>query len=127
MSELDEKLNSILSNPAMMQQIMSLAQALNQQPEPQQAPPPQTPPQPQRSEPEPSNDRIMNPNLLNRVAGLMQRGSIDKNQESLLKALRPYLSRQKLEKLERAMHAANMAGIASEFVNSRGQSPFQRR
>ena len=127
MSELDEKLNSILSNPAMMQQIMSLAQALNQQPEPQQAPPPQTPPQPQRSEPEPSNDRIMNPNLLNRVAGLMQRGSIDKNQESLLKALRPYLSRQKLEKLERAMHAAKMAGIASEFVNSRGQSPFQRR
>ena len=30
MSELDEKLNSILSNPAMMQQITSLAQALNQ-------------------------------------------------------------------------------------------------
>lgn len=127
MSELDEKLNSILSNPAMMQQIMSLAQALNQQPEPQQAPPPQTPPQPQRSEPEPSNDRIMNPNLLNRVAGLMQRGSIDKNQESLLKALRPYLSRQKLEKLERAMHAAKMAGIASEMMNARGQSPSSRR
>ena len=127
MSELDEKLNSILSNPAMMQQIMSLAQALNQQPEPQQAPPPQTPPQPQRSEPEPSNDRIMNPNLLNRVAGLMQRGSIDTNQESLLKALRPYLSRQKLEKLERAMHAAKMAGIASEMMNARGQSPSSRR
>lgn len=127
MSELDEKLNSILSNPAMMQQIMSLAQALNQQPEPQQAPPPQTPPQPQRSEPESSNDRIMNPNLLNRVAGLMQRGSIDKNQESLLKALRPYLSRQKLEKLERAMHAAKMAGIASEMMNARGQSPSSRR
>lgn len=127
MSELDEKLNSILSNPAMMQQIMSLAQALNQQPEPQQAPPPQTPPQPQRSEPEPSNDQIMNPNLLNRVAGLMQRGSIDKNQESLLKALRPYLSRQKLEKLERAMHAAKMAGIASEMMNARGQSPSSRR
>ena len=48
MSELDEKLNSILSNPAMMQQIMSLAQALNQQPEPQQAPPPQTPCAPQK-------------------------------------------------------------------------------
>ena len=127
MSELDEKLNSILSNPAMMQQIMSLAQALNQQPEPQQAPPPQTPPQPQRSEPESSNDRIMNPNLLNRVAGLMQRGSIDKNQESLLKALRPYLSRQKLEKLERAMHAAKMAGIASEMMNARGQPPSSRR
>ena len=34
---------------------------------------------------------------------------------------------QKLEKLERAMHAAKMAGIASEMVNTRGQSPFPRR
>ena len=69
----------------------------------------------------------LNPNLLSKIANLMQRGSIDKNQESLLKALRPYLSRQKLEKLERAMHAAKMAGIATEMVNPQGQSPFSRR
>ena len=31
MSELDDKLGAILSNPQMMQQIMSLAQALNTQ------------------------------------------------------------------------------------------------
>ena len=126
MSELDDKLNSILSNPAMMQQIMSLAQALGSQSEsqqPQSPPPPQSPPQNQM----PSNDRMLNPNLLSRMAALMQRGSIDKNQESLLRALRPYLSKQKLEKLERAMHAAKMAGIASEMVNTRGQSPFSRR
>lgn len=129
MSELDDKLNSILSNPAMMQQIMSLAQALNHQSETQQPPQPQPPPPPQ-SPPHnsmPSNERMLNPNLLSRMATLMQRGSIDKNQESLLKALRPYLSRQKLEKLERAMHAAKMAGIASEMVNSRGQTPSSRR
>ena len=47
--------------------------------------------------------------------------------ESLLRALGPYLSKQKLQKLERAMHAAKMAGIASEMVNVRGQSPFSRR
>ena len=29
MSELDDKLNSILNNPQMMQQIMSLAQSMN--------------------------------------------------------------------------------------------------
>ena len=134
MSELDDKLNSILSNPAMMQQIMSLAQALNQ-PEAQQ-PPPQQPPaqQPQVTQPQipqdhfaPTNDRGLNPNLLSKIATLMQRGSIDKNQEALLRALRPYLNNQKLEKLERAMHAAKMAGIASEMVNTRGQSPFPRR
>lgn len=134
MSELDDKLNSILSNPAMMQQIMSLAQALNQseaQQPPQQQPPAQQPQVPQPQIPQdhfaPTNDRGLNPNLLSKIATLMQRGSIDKNQEALLRALRPYLNNQKLEKLERAMHAAKMAGIASEMVNTRGQSPFPRR
>ena len=129
MSELDDKLNSILSNPAMMQQIMSLAQALNQS----EAQQPQAP-QSQVQQPQipqdhfaPTNDRGINPNLLSKIAALMQRGSIDKNQEALLRALRPYLNNQKLEKLERAMHAAKMAGIASEMVNTRGQSHFPRR
>ncbi len=125
MSELDEKLNSILSNPAMMQQIMSLAQALNQSEAQRQSTNSTAPPQ-QSAEPA-IKEAPFNPNLLNKIAGLMERGSIDKNQESLLKALGPYLSRQKLQKLERAMHAAKMAGIASEMVNVRGQSPFSRR
>ena len=125
MSELDEKLNSILSNPAMMQQIMSLAQALNQSETQRQSTNSTAPPQ-QNAEPA-SREPAFNPNLLNKIAGMMERGSIDKNQESLLKALGPYLSRQKLQKLERAMHAAKMAGIASEMVNIRGQSPLSRR
>ena len=95
MSELDDKLNSILSNPAMMQQIMALAQTLNQSDSQQQkqepSPPPQQPPQ------STTQEGALNPNLLSKVAGLMQRGSIDKNQESLLKALSPYLSKQKLQ------------------------------
>ena len=125
MSELDEKLNSILSNPAMMQQIMALAQTLNQSDSQQQKPNPAPPPQqPVES---PLNEPSLNPNLLSKVATLMQRGSIDKNQESLLRALSPYLSKQKLQKLERAMHAAKMAGVASEMVNIRGPSPFSRR
>lgn len=127
MSELDEKLNSILSNPAMMQQIMSIAQSLNQTAGEKSQQTPQQAAAPVQQSSESFSDHALNPNLLSKVASIMQRGSIDKNQESLLKALRPYLSRQKLEKLERAMHAAKMAGIASEFVNSRGQSPFQRR
>ena len=125
MSEFDDKLNSILSNPAMMQQIMSLAQALNQSETQRQSTNSTAPPQ-QNAEPA-SREPAFNPNLLNKIAGLMERGSIDKNQESLLKALGPYLSRQKLQKLERAMHAAKMAGIASEMVNIRGQSPLSRR
>lgn len=117
MSELDDKLNSILSNPQMMQQIMSLAQSMNQAQT--QAPPP---PQPATGNsgaglPEGGID----PGLLSKMAGLVQRGSIDKDQKLLLQALRPYLSGQKLQKLERAMHAAKMASIASDVVNARGQ------
>ena len=35
MSEMEEKLGAILSNPQMMQQIMSMAQAMSPPPEPQ--------------------------------------------------------------------------------------------
>lgn len=123
MSELDDKLNSILSNPAMMQQIMALAQTLNQS-DSQQS---NSPAASQQQAESPVKDAPLNPNFLSKAASLMQRSSIDKNQESLLKALSPYLSKQKLQKLERAMHAAKMAGVASEMVNIRGPSPFSRR
>ena len=127
MSELDDKLNSILSNPAMMQQIMALAQTLNQSEGAQGKQSPAPSPQPQQANESHSFDSALNPNLLSKIASLMQRGSIDKNQESLLRALRPYLSSQKLQKLERAMHAAKMAGVASELVNNQGKSPYRRR
>lgn len=110
MSELNDKLNSILGNPQMMQQIMSLAQSVNK-PEPP-APPP---PKPQ--------DAPLDPAMLTRLTGLMQRGSIDKNQKLLLQALAPYLSSEKIQKLERAMRAAKMAGIASDVMGACGQNP----
>lgn len=123
MSELDDKLNSILNNPQMMQQIMSLAQSMNS-PEPQ-------PPQSQPPQPPPKGgalfDAPIDPSLLSKIAGLMQRSSIDQDQAQLLKALRPFLSGQKLQKLERAMHAAKMAGIASDVVGIGGHHPFSGR
>ena len=126
MSELDDKLNSILNNPQMMQQIMSLAQSMNS-PEPQ--PPAQL--QPQSQTPPPKGgalfDAPIDPSLLSKIAGLMQRSSIDQDQAQLLKALRPFLSGQKLQKLERAMHAAKMAGIASDVVGIGGHHPFSGR
>ena len=119
MSELDDKLNSILSNPQMMQQIMTLAQSLNtQDPAP---PPPQAPKAPTQF------DAPIDPSLLSKMAGIIQRGSIDKNQKLLLQALQPYLSSQKLQKLERAMRAAKMAGIASDVIGNRSQGPNQGR
>lgn len=121
MSELDEKLNSILSNPQMMQQIMSLAQTLGQNT--QSGEENAQPKQQQRN----ASDSGLNPSILSKFSNIMQHGTIDRDQQSLLKALSPYLSRTKLQKLERAMHAAKMARIASEMVNVRSQKTYPGR
>lgn len=116
MSEMEEKLGQILSNPQMMQQIMSLAQAMNASQLPKQEPPP--PPKP----PQPTMPAIpdIDPNLLRSLSNMTRQGGIDQNQQALLKALSPYLSQSRVNKLERAMRAAKMAGLASVFLNSGG-------
>ena len=114
MSELEEKLGAMLSNPQLMQQISSLVQAMGQPPP---SPPPPTPPQ-QPSEPDLSQ--------LQGLASLLQSNRIDTNQQALLRALSPYLSPWRVGKLERAMRASKMAGLASVFLRGDGQSPGGR-
>lgn len=116
MSEMEEKLGQILSNPQMMQQIMSLAQAMNaSQPQKQEPTPP-----PQPLQPTVPAIPDIDPNLLRSLSSMTRQGGIDQNQQALLKALSPYLSQSRVNKLERAMRAAKMAGLASVFLNSGG-------
>ena len=116
MSEMEEKLGQILSNPQMMQQIMSLAQAMNaSQPQKQEPTPP-----PQPLQPTVPAIPDIDPNLLRSLSNMTRQGGIDQNQQALLKALSPYLSQSRVNKLERAMRAAKMAGLASAFLNSGG-------
>ena len=103
MAEMDDKLGAIINNPAMMQQIMAMAQSLGQQPSPQsESPPP------------------FDPSMIQKVMGLTNQTSIDSNQQALLTALNPYLPHQRLTKLEKAMRAAKMAKLASSLLNSGG-------
>jgi len=107
MSEMEERLNTLLSNPQLMQQIASMAQAMGSQPaeEPvQQASPPSG----------------LDPKLLQTMLQTMGQAGIDNNQKSLLHALCPYLSPYRVQKLERAMQAARLAGAASAFLNAGG-------
>ncbi|MDO5154128.1 MAG: hypothetical protein Q4D50_12340 [Eubacteriales bacterium] len=113
MSEMEEKLGAILNNPQMMQQIMSMAQAMSASQPPKEEPPKPSPP------PQPSLPDI-DPNMLRSLAGMVRQGGVDRNQQALLKALSPYLSQNRVNKLERAMRAAKMAGLASTFLNSGG-------
>ena len=101
MSEMEEKLGAILSNPAMMQQIMSLAQSMGQSA-------PASPPQPA----EPAVP--VAPNLF----GLAKGSAVDQDQQNLLRALSAYLSHGGGGELERARRAVKMAGMASSLLQS---------
>lgn len=117
MSEMEEKLGAILNNPQMMQQIMAMAQALGGgQPQTEE------PPKQQKPADAPAAGTLPNldPKILQSLAGMANQRNIDQNQQALLRALSPYLSRDRISKLERAMQAARMAGAASMFINSGG-------
>ena len=109
MDQIQEQMNSILGNPEMMQKIMAMAEALGQpQQEATQSPTQENPP-PQIPDFEPS--------MLKKLTGLAG-GSIDKNQRTLLSALRPYLTRDRIAKLEKAMRAAKLATVASGILGN---------
>lgn len=104
MDDLESKLTSVMNNPEMMAKIVSLAQNLNQTQS--------------VSKPESGNSGLgdFDPSILQKLSGLTKNASVDKNQQSLLKALTPYLSRQRIQKLEKAMRAAKMASMAGLFT-----------
>ncbi|MBQ8768187.1 MAG: hypothetical protein IJZ15_00835 [Oscillospiraceae bacterium] len=115
MDGMEDKLNAILGNPQMMQQIMSMAQAMGQQEEQRKEPPPQ------------NNAGGLDLAMIQKLSGIAKQSSIDKNQQNLLRALSPYLSRERIAKLERAMRAAKIAGIASTALAGSGISLLSGR
>ena len=122
MAEFDEKLNSILSNPDAMSQIMQLAQSLSGGQE--QAPPPPPPPQPAPRSSAPAQDILssltggLDPKLLTRLLPVIQElgGQQDSNARALLYALRPYLRADRQEKVERALQLARLFHLGKKFL-----------
>ena len=124
MDNMEEKLNSILGNPQMMSQIMSMAQTLGQS---QGQPPPPDPPSQAQQIPDlphqgnSSSTPGIDTEMLRKIFTATQQTGIDKNQQGLLKALGPYLSRGRIMKLEKAMRAAKIAGFAASALGSTGK------
>ena len=140
MAEFDEKLNSILSNPDAMAQIMQLAQSLSgdsqgtasPQPPPASAPPQQpasAPPvqpfsRPPAPPPQGGADLLssltggMDPTLLMKLMPLVQElgSQNDSNTRQLLYALRPYLKPERQEKVERALQLARLFHLGKKFL-----------
>ena len=144
MAEFDEKLNSILSNPDAMAQIMQLAQSLSgdsqgtasPQPPPASAPPQQpasAPPvqpfsRPPAPPPQGGADLLssltggMDPTLLMKLMPLVQEleSQNDSNARQLLYALRPYLKPERQEKVERALQLARLFHLGKKFLSEWG-------
>ncbi len=108
MDDMQNQLNAVLGNPDMMQQIMAMAQAL------------QSGSQEQAPEPPAPDFGGMDLAMVQKLSGIAGQSNIDSNQRNLLKALSPYLSRERIAKLERAMRASKLAGLASSFLGSSG-------
>lgn len=116
MDEMEDKISSILNNPQMMQQIMSMAEAMsNQQPQAEAKRPPQ-------------NDGIPEIDLamVQKLSGIAKQSGIDKREQALLRALGAYLSSDRISRLEKAMRAAKMAKMASSVIGPRGLSLIGR-
>ena len=118
MDDINEKLNTLLSDPDSMARILQLAQQLSgSQPQPPQPQPP-APAKP----PSPLPD--IDPQLIARFLPLLQELTRDTSQTTqLLYALRPFLKDGKQEKVERAARLARLISIGKRFLTEGGGLP----
>ena len=108
MAEFEEKLQSILSNPELMGQIMNMAGAMNQQ-----QPPPPPPPQPPAGLP-------FDPGAMAGMMQMLKATQLEPKQRQLLQALRGFVPDDRLVRLEKAMQASLIARFASAAMNRGG-------
>ena len=121
MNDWEEKLNTLLSDPDAMAQVVSMAQTLSQQfgsPVQSDAP----------SAPTPSNaDNPLSllsgidPALLLRLVPVLQQVNRSESNETaaFLQALRPFLKPSRRDKVERACQLARVIHLAKIFLTTR--------
>ena len=111
MAEFEDKLNSILSNPELMGQIMSMAGAMNQQ---QSAPPPPS------SQPA-FGSMPFDPGAMAGMMQMLGATQLEPRQRQLIQALRGFVPDDRLVRLEKAMQASLIARFASAAMNQGGR------
>ena len=112
MSELEEKLNALLSDPNSMAQVMQMAQQLSGAMG--AAPPPPAPP------PGPDLGAALgglDPKLLGKLLPLAgELGTENSAALQLLQALRPFLKEEKQGKIERAARLARLIHVGKKLL-----------
>lgn len=115
MAEFEDKLNSILSNPEAMAQIMQMAQSLGGSSSAVQPPPAPPPP----AAPDLSGlIGGLDTGLLLRFLPIIQElGNGNSQARQLLLALRPYLKTERQDKVERALQLARLFHVGKQFLS----------
>ena len=143
MSEFEDKLNAILSNPEAMAQVAGLAQSLGLNGPPQggqaQGDPPPQEPQGQSRQQAPGGPADhpggpdlsglgsllggIDPGMLQRLLpllGELQGDSASDERMALLRALAPFLRPERREKVERAAKTAHLLHVGKKLLTSLG-------
>ena len=115
MSEFEDKLNALLSDPGALEQIMELAQSLNGAETPEDGAAHSEPPPEESSADSPpfSPPDGIDPQLLRNILSLLSRhDEEDDRRAALLTALRPFLRPERQEKIDQAVRIARMTKLA---------------
>lgn len=96
MDDFSEKVNQILSDPAQMAKVMEMAAKLG------------------GTQEAPKETFSVAPEQLQRMISLL--GSSDGKEECLLRALMPFLTPEKAQKMTRAVHAAKLSKIITRVL-----------
>ena len=107
MSEFDEKLSALLSSPENIEKIAQLAASLsNMPPQQEQAPP-------EEKKAQPTKESGLD---IAQILRLFSSATGDDSTAALLKALKPFLSQERAEKVDAAMNAARLARVAQNAL-----------
>ena len=132
MSEFEDKLNAILSNPEAMAQVMGLAQSLSGSGAFGGGPSQESAAPPKNSHADNTDSSFgslgdlfsqIDPRMIERLLpliGELSRGENDERMQ-LLYALRPFLKEERRDKIERAVKAAKLIHIGKKFLTSMGE------
>lgn len=99
MSELEDRINSVLNDPEQMEKITRLAKNI-------------------MGDAEPAGNGL-DPAMLSRLSSALSGGGGGKS-AAVLEALKPYLSEKRRGKVDRAIRLARLAGIARLAMNEDG-------
>ncbi|HIS97759.1 MAG TPA: hypothetical protein IAD42_07285 [Candidatus Scatomorpha pullistercoris] len=96
MDDFGDKLNAILSDPAALSRISELAKSVMGG----------------ESRPGDTQADEPDPGLMAKLAGLLGRNSVKREERALLEAMKPFLSEKRRNKMDKAMKLARLAGLA---------------